>query len=255
MIGNLLKILKGLSLRYPRLHMVIAPFFRPLTSYVYQKERKRKNKIFQEYALEALTLFDDSMRRAGVEYTLAFGSILGAIREHGFIKHDLDIDTAVWIDDFTPSIIQELEKAGFVWVFEHMVDEGKLGREDTFEYRGVRIDIFYLYPPINQYPYCCDFLYEDGMKENQRLPRRIEVPFSRERRKVPFENIEVYVPANAEEFCAFRYGPDYMVPNPSWSWIEEHDALVEWREKIDVTSNRKYPHGNKITQTPYHREC
>ncbi len=236
--------MRRFACKYPGIGAALRRMFRPCSAYLLEKDKQHRNKVFQKNALATLERFNMTMEKLGVPYTLAFGSILGAIREHGFIKHDLDIDTAVWIEDYTPRIAQELEKAGFVWVFEHTVDGGKLGREDTFEYDGVRIDIFYMYPPINEYPYCCDFVFKDGMEQYQRLARRIEIPFSRQRRKVRFESIELYVPDNAEEYCEFRYGPDYMTPNSSWSWIAERQHVVEWDDKFDVTYNRKYPHAN-----------
>lgn len=217
--------------------------FGPVTRHRERQKKARQIKIFRENALDALKAFVDCMEEQGIKYTLAFGSILGAIREHGFIKHDIDIDTAIWIDDYKPDMVAALEKVGFTWVFSHTVDDGKLGREDTFEYHGVRIDVFYFYPAIDKLPYCCDFLWQDELGPSCRLPRRVEIPLSHERRKVPFEGIEVYVPDNAEEFCKFRYGSDYMTPNPSWNWINEREHIVEWHDKVGVTKSQKYPHG------------
>ena len=240
-IRNTKKVLSG----HPALYELAGLVFGPVTRYRERQEKEKKQKHFQENALDVLKAFINCLETVGVRYTLAFGSILGAIREHGFIKHDVDIDTAMWIDDFKPEMVSALERAGFTWVFSHAVDDSRLGREDTFEYNGVRIDIFYFYPAVDQLPYCCDFVYQEGMGLHELLPRCVVIPFSRERRKVPFEDIEVYVPDNAEEFCEFRYGPDYMIPNPSWNWINETNHIIEWKDKIKDTVSLKYPHGRK----------
>ena len=242
-MDKLIKSAKRVLNDHPLLYKIAGFVFGPITRHKYRVEMEQKRKAFHTYALEALKAFVECMDNGGFKYTMAFGSILGAIREHGFIKYDLDIDTAMWIDDFSEDVVTALEKAGFTWRLSFWVDNGRLGREDTFEYKGVHIDIFYFYPAIDTYPYCCDFTWLTGKQTGKCLPRRIEVPMARERRKVTFEDIEVYVPANAEEICEFRYGPDYMIPNPQWNWVKERKHLVEWYDKLDMTTSYRYPHG------------
>ena len=184
---------------------------------------------------EALCRFVNCMNNNHFNYTLAFGSILGAIREHGFIKFDLDIDTFIWIEDYSNEIIKELQKTGFKWVHSMLVEDGRFGREDTFQYKGVSIDIFYLYPPISELPYCCDFVRKEGMGKDERMPRRVEMPVSKKRRIELFEGMEVYVPVNAEQICEYRYGSSYLTPNPNWHWNTSENAIVEWPEMIEST--------------------
>ncbi len=199
------------------------------------RNKKVRSNSYRKYGVEALQKFANCLDSNGIEYTLAFGSILGAIREHGFIKHDLDIDTFIWKDQHTQRIVDCIVSAGFKWKTCYLVDGGELGREDTFEYHGVTIDVFYLYPAIDEYPYCCDFLPIDGKKE-KRLPRRIEIPVSRERKQVIFEDeVNVWVPKNAEEICEFRYGPNYMTPDPQWHWQTEKNSIREWPEMVQCT--------------------
>ena len=49
------------------------------------------------------------------------------------------------------------------------------------------------------------------------------------------------MPVNAEEICAFRYGSDYMIPNPSWNWKRAKNSVVDWEEMIPQTVQRNYP--------------
>lgn len=205
------------------------------------RNKRIRSNSYRKFGVEALQKFVSCMDSNSIEYTLAFGSILGAIREHGFIKHDLDIDTFVWIDQYSQRMVDCIINAGFKWKTCYLVDEGKLGREDTFEYHGVTIDVFYLYPAIDEYPYCCDFLVIDG-NQKKRLPRRIEIPVSRERRQVLFENeVHVWIPNNAEQICEFRYGPNYMTPDPQWHWQSEKNSIHEWPEMAQCTRYLPYP--------------
>ena len=206
-------------------------FYRWSLSGVNYITQKRRKSAYKKYGKEALRLFVDCMDENNYKYTLAFGSILGAIREHGFIKHDLDIDTFMWIEDFSPKVIEKLTVKGFVLSRSISIGSDKYGREDTFMFKGVNIDVFYLYPAIDKYPYCCDFVpLEYSIK---RMPRRIEIPISKKNRYTLFEGIRVSIPDNAEEICEFRYGPNYMTPDPNWHWISAYNAIQEWPEMME----------------------
>lgn len=200
---------------------------------VFQRyKEKERGDAYRQYGLEALRRFDQCMHDNNYFYTLGFGSMLGGIREHGFIKHDLDIDVYMWIEDFSATLIEAMQKAGFTWLYSYQVDDSKNGREDTFEFNGVHIDIFYLYPPKDTLPYCCDFVEQ---KNHKWLPRRIQLPITKERKETDFETLKLYVPEKAELICEYRYGPNYMTPDPSWDWVRAKESLVEWHEKLDAT--------------------
>lgn len=234
------KIIKSIA-RIPIVDAIIEKYFKGMRDKFTQKVNKEIAEAYEKYGIEAIDIFDKCMNSNGFFYTLAFGSILGAIREHGFIKHDKDIDVYMWIEDYTPKIIEELQKVGFVWKTNFSVCSDKCGREDTFEYKGVHIDIFWMYPSLDEYPYCCDFLRKEGMGVNQRMPRRLEIPIVKESRLEKFETLQLPVPVNAEEICAFRYGSDYMIPNPSWNWKRAKNSVVDWEEMIPQTVQRNYP--------------
>ena len=87
---------------------------------------------FHKYGLEALEIFNKCMVENGYKYSLAFGTLLGAIREHDFIPHDNDIDLAMWIEDYTPKLIEDLKKYGIKHKYAYTIEDGKIGKEDTF---------------------------------------------------------------------------------------------------------------------------
>lgn len=45
--------------------------------------------------MDVIQEFDEVMTSNSYRYFLIFGSMLGAVREHGLIKHDMDLDTAM----------------------------------------------------------------------------------------------------------------------------------------------------------------
>lgn len=216
--------------------------FKPLYYKLYKNnlnDRIREN--LHMNGLETLVKFHDCMESHHIPYTLAFGTMLGAVREHGFIKHDLDIDTFVWEDNYTPELRNYLSEAGFKLTDTFLVDDGHSGREETYEYKGVQIDIFFIYPPLRELPYCCDFLLGDCpsymacmKKYGGAFPRRLEMPFKKGRKLVPFETVEFYIPENAEEILEFRYGKDYMTPNPEWGVQSHDDHIIPWEGKKGI---------------------
>lgn len=223
--------------KVPGMKQILKPFYYPYKKHL----SKKRNDTFKKNALLVLKAFDRIMEQEDMIYTLAFGTMLGAVRENGFISHDLDIDVFMWRDDYSHRIPDALSRGGFKLCHTFLADRGNLGREETYEKDGVTIDIFYIYPPFNELPYVCDFGPFPGLVSNEQsmrerggvLARRIEIPVSKTRIKVHFEDIELYIPDNYKEFLSSRYGDDYMIPKPSWR-NGDNPHIVNW-ETISST--------------------
>lgn len=194
---------------------------------------------FKKYGIDVIDLFDKCLTDNGVKYMLAFGSCLGAVREKGFIKHDDDLDVWIWIDDYKPSIQTCLEKCGFKLVYRFLLDNGNEGREETYECKGVQIDVFYLYPEdgmgvshiFNYFPDTKNRI-ESVKKHGGLLPTKCILPISRDIIRVPFENLMLPIPTNAHQVMECRYGKDYMTPQQGWSKAREDKYHVIMYDKI-----------------------
>ena len=72
-------------------------------------------KINKKQAKENLLLLKSIADKSGLCFALAFGTALGAVREHDFIEHDEDID--LWVHysqkDLLLSLLFELRENGF----------------------------------------------------------------------------------------------------------------------------------------------
>ncbi len=220
------------------------PFAKPLLKpfYYYYKKLlfRARQRHFQENAISMLYQFDKCCLDNNYNYFLIFGTLLGAIREHGLILHDFDVDVALFIDERTPDFLKKIEESGFRLIHRYSIGDGKLGCEDTFEYKdtGVSMDVFYVCPPIDEYPYCCcwnkigdSITPMDSMKKyGGVIPRRIELPIDRDIIRVKFENIEVNIPRNAHQISEFTYGENYMTPDPNYKAPKEHRVI--WYDQM-----------------------
>lgn len=243
-ITNALKKIRVKVIGIPVLSTIGRPIYRMLVS---NPELKHQKAMFRQNGLKVIEDFDKVMTGNGFRYYLYFGSLLGAVREHGLIKHDFDYDVAMLNSDFSLDIQHKLENAGFALKHEILVEEGQLGRHQNYVKDGVYIDIFWIYPPINSNPYCtgCSLplegtnsLAESITKYGGTRPVRIELPFNPEVRRVPFEHLQLPIPANADEILRICYGDDYMIPNPNWEEPKEISYKVAWKDKIGIV--KKY---------------
>ena len=242
---NRVKVLDSLSFIKEKLYF-LRPFLRPIYRKFFAKRQKSlRNSIFLANAIDVLERFDIAMKEGGIQYTLAFGTLLGAVREKGFIKHDFDIDVAVWATDYSSVLQSVLFKHDFRLSHRYTVENGKLAREETYSLNGVSIDIFFFYPAIDQYPYCCDFLnhfgpesFVDSTRQYSKhmIARRIQLPLSHDIKYVSFDRLVLPIPTNSTEILSFRYGPDYMTPNPNWSMTQSYNKYITpWEGvKVDV---------------------
>lgn len=207
--------------RVPFLKSLLKPLYYPYKNYI----RRNRNKVFRENAIGVLSEFDRVMSDNGFHYSVFAGTLLGAVREKGFIKHDMDIDTMMWFDEYSPLIKDVLVANGFKLHHVYEADGGKLAKEDTYIKNGVNIDIFFVYSDHSYDSYQCDFFLlgnstspEDCMKKYGHLGvRRREYPVGRSFVRLPFEGISVSAIQNYEDWLTARYGDDYMIPNPNYS--------------------------------------
>lgn len=237
-----MEIIEFLKRKFYILRPLLRPFYK---TFIANKQESMRRSVFQNNAINVLDAFDKAMKTGGYHYTLAFGSLLGAVREGGFIKHDLDIDTAMWAEDYNDRLQETLRDFGFKRIHCYTVDKGVSAREETYEKDGVSIDIFYIYPAIDEYPYCCDFLNHYGKESvseamkrysNNMVARRIQLPMSHDIQYTAFESLYLPIPKNAEQILAFRYGADYMTPNPNWSMVGSYDKNITIWEGKKVVS-------------------
>ncbi len=227
---------------------VINKLFRSTYHFLYvNPKQKRRSAYLLRKGLKVLSVFDETMREIGLPYSLTFGSLLGAIREQGFIKHDLDIDVAVDCTTDREWLKRELEQRGFRLIYKIEVDAGRTAVEESYTLDGVKLDVFYYFPYAEDQSVCAVFFPADGcitwsssIKKYGGLKYKLvkQPRFNPDIVYVPFETIQLPVFANADEFVETVYGSDWRIPNPAYEPSNEnYDLYVFPEDKYgEVTS-------------------
>lgn len=169
-----------------------------------------------EWQARVIGLYDRVRDRIGTSFGydvfLMYGTLLGAVREGGYISHDADFDSAYISRHQTgPEAAEELvdialslREAGLI------VDmrERLLHVHDP-EKRNYRIDLFHL------------FFDEDGLL---RFPwgvagtSQLRQEDWRGTRLIEFSGGTGLIPVNAEQVVAHVYGDDWRQPKPGFNW-------------------------------------
>jgi len=152
----------------------------------------------KEDAVYLLNTLKKVFEENGIQLLLAYGTLLGAIREHDFIGHDNDMDTMIWRKDMQKGLdlAPELAKYGIKlecyvlpWIF-------------TYSYNGVTCDIDVINEPV--YPlnkrYC--------LIESQYIQRS----FFEHAVQYEFQGETHTVPAHPEVLLEYHYGKKWRIP-------------------------------------------
>ena len=145
----------------------------------------------RECFLEAINAFE----RNGIRSFLAFGVLLGYVREGGFLAHDRDLDLGIMTGDATsPQVREALERADFA-ITDFRGPEWPC-RVKAVHANGVLLDVVFFHPQdghLLTYMYCHGHL----------IIRRRAV-FELER--ASFLDKSVWIPAKPERFLEENYG-------------------------------------------------
>jgi diadenosine tetraphosphate (Ap4A) HIT family hydrolase len=169
------------------------------------------------------------------------GTLLGAIRDGGFISFDKDMDVAFSCETTTP----ELTRQRFVEVLLRLIDMGedisivdRAGRLQPHHAKWWDDDGHYfdLFPSYfdNQGYYCRPTFVRIPMPQAEFFPLK----------QVPFNNGKIYVPTMSEKKLGLVMGPGWRVPDPKWAKPlfegsrEMRKALTFLPEEIALISSR-----------------
>ncbi len=172
-------------------------------------------KRLQKYGIGAIYEVHNILNKYKLPYFADYGTLLGIIREKGFIKHDDDIDFTIPPNSPSPreymEILNKSKKLKFCWGFEY---KGRI-TELTYSYKEIPIDFFFSCVEdgcIYDYVY----IYTKGGAEW--IPYRQKRMINNKFIKTVVNKQEVFIPDNYEEVLKTTYG--------------------NWRQPVDFSKNK-----------------
>jgi len=151
-------------------------------------------RIDKKIAFENLCLFKQLCEKNHFHFFLAYGTLLGAIRENDFIEHDEDIDLGALYDDkeVLLSMLFELRENGFEVI--RWDDRGLM----SIIRKGEYIDIYMFKPLTRQLHAVCGAPFPKEFIDNQTI--------------ISFRGVDFYAPAEFEKNLEFFYGKNWKTP-------------------------------------------
>lgn len=186
------------------------------SNYCKKKECKRLQKLLQEYGMEALQAFKDACTECSKDYWLEFGTLLGAVREKSFIRHDFDLDVGMPADAYTDEFEKVLLSKGFVkdhfFYLVNVKSNEKTPSEHAFFYKGIPFDIFLRFHQGDAFK-----TYSFNVGEGCAISVTKEYTFSVKEplSKVFINGLELNAPADPTENLSTYYGENFMTPDPN----------------------------------------
>ena len=175
--------------------------------------------MLRKYGKGVLAHLGEVLKKHNIPAFAAYGTLLGFVRENGFLKHDDDIDLGVLPGEWTPQrLLKTLleDEVGFSYLMGFSYD----GRVTEFklQYGNVPIDFFFYEDDgkkffAGSYHFFTDVKYP---APNANSAQRVCEPRIERLETITVYGIDFPVPANAELVLEKLYG-NWRVPDTNWN--------------------------------------
>ena len=194
-------------------------------------QMRKQNRAFMKYGLEALREAEAAADETGCRLFLAFGSLLGAFREKGFIPFDCDLDTGMLASERNDAFVDAMRRHGLTLLRQYYVKATGRVCEDKFDFNGVHIDVHYFYPDGNGNVYCELCLPHENKpwrdaNQTDGFPAIVRSVPESKFSKQDFLGLKVFLPDKTEEWLKTLYGEHFMTPDPHWSMGDHKKRAV-----------------------------
>lgn len=181
---------------------------------------KWKQHLIKKYGYQAVDLIHQAAVEVEMPYFPDCGTLLGFVRDGGFIAHDADMDFSMMPDNGRVAVFFEtLEKKGFY--FERYITiDGKL-REFTMRYREISIDFFQRrYGDDKSWFYVLGENEGDYYQCGKKVVPKGFMPFV-------VHGVTTRIPTNYDEMLSAMYG----------NW---HVKIKDWDDKMSPSFEKDY---------------
>lgn len=192
--------------------------------------RHIKKKMLHRYGYHLLEDLNRVFKSASVPYFVDFGTLLGMVRDNGFIAHDIDIDLGVIATKKQQIMIRKaLQDAGHKLWRTYRIDDNIV--QESYHYMSwinkplIRFDINY-YVNDDEYSKTWLFYREPDTYYPPGIRNVVELVYSRIEKisTLQIKGHTIPVPYNAQRILEEKYGPNWKVPDPNWIYWNSPSA-------------------------------
>ena len=206
-------------------------FYEPLHKIYRLWAVPRRRKLLKKNGPEVLKDLAAIFKKYNIPAFAAYGTMLGFVRDHGFIAHDDDMDIGVMPGAWTPQkvlkVLLEKEKGFkilFIFKFRDKVTEFKV------EYKHIPIDFFFYEETANEFLSHLYFFVDgiDYPSSNANSMKIVHTPKFKGIECIRIFDVEFPVLKDPERVLTALYGEGWRVPDKGW-----HDDKRPHIEAID----------------------
>lgn len=158
-------------------------------------------------ALNALTDAVQALESVGVTAWLTDGTLLGAVRDRGFIAHDADMDLGAMVNEYHPRVVPALKRAGFTVRKTHGTKQR--GLEHRLKRDGFRLDIFWHYDTPGGGVWHAAWLRGEMLRYDYQSLTLAPLHFMER---------TFWAPSPPKLHLVTKYGPAWRTPVTDWDW-------------------------------------
>lgn len=179
-----------------------------------------KRRRLRRHGVDTLRKVHAILTECGVDYYADWGTLLGIIREGGFIRHDDDIDLTIVDSKTNPqALLNALLNKGFEFI--HALKREDRILEFSVSWKKLSVDFFFRIPvECPGKVGIADVYYDPIIKYETPDQNSYKIWLFDESIKtkiITFKGIEVRIPGKPEEMLEFEYGPEWRSPISNWS--------------------------------------
>lgn len=178
------------------------------------KKQLANAKAFQQSIRQVFPEIIKTFDKLGIDYFICFGTLLGAVREHDFIKHDDDLELGVFSDQYYSQLAGKFEEAGFKKQYRYYMADSRIPNEGFVEKYSngyIHFDLF-VFSRDKENIWCWSYL-----KDEANILNAIKLQWKNTGLKcIEFQGQTVPVPVEPEKFLESLYGNTWNVPCVYW---------------------------------------
>ena len=207
--------------------LVYPLFQRPYRAYAIPMKQRR----LKRHGVAALQRVGNVLKANNVEFYEDYGTLLGFIRDNGFIPHDDDIDITIMPGTIkSQRLLKILMDAGFGFIHGFNY-KGQLIEFTIADSSQITIDFFFP-SRDSKNPNVFNFYIPDWIPEHQYPSEKandvILTPYIGAKGIQDYNvmGVSVRIPSNYEEVLESEYGP-WRVPDPNFQYKDDSKVLKQ----------------------------